>query len=255
MSARIALVALLVLLLAGCGRVVLYSEVSEQQANEMIGALIADGIDAEKRRADEQWSVLVRREQIPQAMQSLASRGLPREDFKSLGDVFEKDGFASSPLEEKARYLFGLSQELSATLQGIDGVISARVHIALPERDLLSESAPPSSASVVIVEAPGSNVRDRETDIKAIVKDSIEGLEDINKVTVKFFTGTPALPAPVAGATKSEPRIAGLSPVLALTIAAGVLCLLLGLALAPAREALRRLRAQRDARPLAGRQE
>jgi type III secretion protein J len=62
------------------------------------------------------------------------------------------------------------------------------VHIALPERSLLDDKPQSASASVVIIERPGANLELRETDIKAIVTDGIEGLKDVNRVTVKFFT-------------------------------------------------------------------
>ena len=64
------------------------------------------------------------------------------------------------------------------------------MHIALPDRDPLGGNVQDSSASVLIFERPGQSLRDRETDIKVFVKDSVEGLDDVNKVTVKFFTVT-----------------------------------------------------------------
>ncbi len=186
--------ALLCVLVSGCGRVVLYDGLSEQQANEVTAELIAAGIDADKLRSDDKkrWSVRVAQARIPASMEVLRAAGLPRNEYATLGQVFEKKGFVSSPLEEKARYLHGLSQELAHTLSELRGVLVARVHIALPEKDLLSEQAKPSSASVVLVVREASELVDRETDIKAIVKDSIEGLDDVNKVTVKFFTSPAA---------------------------------------------------------------
>ncbi|MEM9058006.1 MAG: hypothetical protein AAGD86_11040, partial [Pseudomonadota bacterium] len=74
-----------------------------------------------------------------------------------------------------------------------------RQHVLLGQRDVLSDELRPSSASVVLVVHEYSNIIDREIDIKAIVKDSIEGLEDVNKVTVKFFSSPAAVaPEPVA---------------------------------------------------------
>lgn len=180
------------LLIVGCTRTPLYSQLDEQQANELMAALLDAGIPAEKDPSPSKtgWEVMVNRGDIPYAMQVLTSRGLPRAKYSSLGDVFKKEGFASSALEEKARYLYGLSQELQRTLTRIDGVVEARVHIALPDRDPLGGNVQDSSASVLIFERPGQSLRDRETDIKVFVKDSVEGLDDVNKVTVKFFTVT-----------------------------------------------------------------
>jgi type III secretion protein J len=199
-NVRIGVVAVC-LLMAGCGRAVLYGNLSEQQANEVEAVLLAAHVDADKTLAENKkgWSVTVSKGDFPQAMQLLKSAGLPAAPFESMGEVFKKEGFVSSPTEERARYLFAMSQELSHTLEEIDGV-AARVHIALPENDPLSEGKKSASASVVIIERPGAKLRERETDIKAIVTDGVEGLDDINKVTVKFFTRAPGATAPTEAA-------------------------------------------------------
>ncbi len=192
-SLRTVALALVATLLVACGKVDLYNGLSETQANEVAAALLAQHISADKRRSDDKktWVVSVAKTDMADAMRILNGAGLPRPEYASLGDVFAKKGFVSSPLEEKARYVHGLSQELSQTLSAIAGVREARVHIAMPERDALTAEAKPSSASVVIVHQPGSKVASRETDIKAIVKDGVEGLDDVNKVTVKFFEAPP----------------------------------------------------------------
>ena len=189
-AGRLIAALLAAMLLAACGRTALYSQLDEQQANELMAALIGAGIQAETNPSPTKtgWEVKVERSDIPRAMQVLNARGLPRSQYRSLGEVFKKEGFASSALEEKARYLYGLSQELQRTLSRIDGVVEARVHIALPDRDPLGAQPTDSSASVILFERPGANLRARETDLKVFIKDSVEGLDDVNKVTIKFFT-------------------------------------------------------------------
>ncbi|HST45058.1 MAG TPA: type III secretion inner membrane ring lipoprotein SctJ [Luteimonas sp.] len=213
------------LLLAGCGRTALYSQLEEQQANELMGALLAAGVDAEKGPSPSKtgWEVRVDRSDFPYAMQVLTARGLPRAQYATMCDIFKKEGFASSATEEKGRYICSLQQELSRTLSRFDGVVEARVHIALPDRDPLGGANHDSSASVVIFEQPGANVRDRETDIKVLIKDSVEGLGDINKVSVKFAT----VSAPPATRPQGAVPVAlsSMSP-LAIGIAAAVLVLL-----------------------------
>ena len=176
--------------LAGCSRAPLYTDLTESQANEVQAALLAAHIDAQKTAMTKSkgWSIAVAHSAIPQAMAVLEAAGLPRQSLRTLGDVFPKESFVSSPLEERARYIFALSQEVQQTLMQLDGVVDARVHIALPERSLLDDRPQSASASVVIIERPGANLELRETDIKAIVTDGIEGLKDVNRVTVKFFT-------------------------------------------------------------------
>lgn len=216
--------ALACFVLAGCTRTALYSQLEEQQANELMGALLAAGVDADKAPSPTAtgWEVRVDRGDFPYAMQVLAARGLPRAQYATMCDIFKKEGFASSATEEKGRYICSLQQELSRTLSRFDGVVEARVHIALPERDPLGGSTQESSASVVLFEQPGAAVRDRETDIKVLVKDSVEGLTDINKVSVKFAT----VAAP--SATRPQGAAVALSSInpLAVGIAAAVIVLL-----------------------------
>jgi type III secretion protein J len=180
-------------LLAGCSKSPLYTDLTETQANEVQAALLSAHIDAQKAAMvkSKGWSISVAHGAIPQAMAVLNAAGLPREPLHTLGDVFPKEGFVSSPLEERARYVFALSQEVEQTLLRLDGVVDARVHIALPERNLLDDKPQSASASVVIIERPGADLESRETDIKAIVTDGIEGLRDVNRVTVKFFVRRP----------------------------------------------------------------
>jgi type III secretion protein J len=177
-------------ILTGCSKSPLYTDLTETQANEVQAALLSAHIDAQKAQMTKAkgWSIAVAHDEIPNAMAVLGAAGLPRQSLRTLGDVFPKESFVSSPLEERARYIFALSQEVQQTLMQLDGIVDARVHIALPERSLLDDKPQSASASVVIIERPGANLELRETDIKAIVTDGIEGLKDVNRVTVKFFT-------------------------------------------------------------------
>jgi len=203
----LALLAVL-LALAGCDREILYSHLDEQQANEVSAALLRANIDIDKRQAERggEWSVLVSKKDLPAAVALLEAAGLPRHSHPSMGEVFKKEGFVASPTEDKARYLYALSEELSDTLHQIDGVVSARVHVALPDKDLIGDKTESASASVVIVTEPGAHVQERETDIKAIVKDAVEGLDNPDHVTVKFFTRTSnALPVLATDGQKAAP--------------------------------------------------
>lgn len=194
--------------LTGCNKAPLYSDLNEAQANEVQAALLSAHIDAQKMSVAKSkgWAISVAHDEIPQAVAVLKASGLPRAPMQSLGDVFPKEGFVSSPLEERARYVYALSQEVEQTLMQLDGVVDARVHIAMPERNVLDDKQQSASASVVLIEQPGAALESRETDIKAIVTDGIEGLRDVNRVTVKFFTRNAARsPVAAAAAMSAKP--------------------------------------------------
>jgi type III secretion protein J len=197
-----------VALLAGCNETELYSKLTERQANEMVAALQSAGIVSDKRSRDStSWSVEVARGDFARAVDTLRAAGLPREEFESLGQVFRKEGFVSSQLEERARLIYGLSQELSNTLSTIDGVVVARVHLAVPERDPLADKPRPAAASVMIKHRPGVDMSRHIGQIKALVVNSVEGLSYDN-VTVTLF---PAIESEGAGPRHAAPPASGLS--------------------------------------------
>lgn len=175
--------------LAGCGQETLYSRLDEREANEMLAVLLSNGIDARKVGLGDSLELTTARGDLPAAIALLSERGYPRQDFESLGEVFRREGFVSSPLEERARLLYALSQELAETLSTIDGVVTARVHLAIPEQRALSDEVKPSSASIFVKHMPGSPVAEQAGLIKALVVNSIEGLPYDN-VTVTFFPAT-----------------------------------------------------------------
>ncbi|MGY3033746.1 type III secretion protein J [Bradyrhizobium sp. USDA 4354] len=176
---------LLLLTLAGC-KADLYTKVQEREANEMLGLLLSKGVDAIRVVGKDGTSTIqVEEKQLAYSIELLNDQGLPRQSFKSLGEVFKGAGLVASPVEERARYVYALSEELSRTINDIDGVLSARVHVVLPKNDLLRQDATPSSASVFIRHASNAKLSALLPQIKMLVANSIEGLS-YDKVAVVF---------------------------------------------------------------------
>lgn len=143
----------------------------------MVAVLLDAGINANKSAAEkEQWQVSVSQNQFARAVEVLKSNGFPRKDYDTLGSIFKKEGFASSPLEERARLNYGMSQELSHSIRDIDGVIEARVHLTMPEPDPLSKEVKPASASVFVKYRPGFDLQSETGAIKSLVTNAVEGL-------------------------------------------------------------------------------
>lgn len=224
------------LVLASCSKAALYSHLDEQQANQVMAKLLGSGIDASKDMSTDKvsWEISIPRSEFPRAMALLDASGLPRRKTESMGELFKKEGFASSQLEEKARYVYGLEEGMRQKLLKVPGVVDAEVSIAMPDRDPLSGDSPDSSASVMIFQQPGMNLADRETDLKVYIKDGIAGLGDVNKVTIKFFgAGTGAAAEPAKRAQGTGPIPVALSSISPLTIGIAIaVALLLGLLVA-----------------------
>jgi type III secretion protein J len=184
-------------LLAGC-KEILYSQLGEQEANEMIAVLATNGVNVSKTFVDKHWGIQVASSQIPLAMQVLTREGLPRGRYASLGDMFKREGIVSTPTEERIRFIHGVSQELSRTLSMIDGVLAARVHIVLPQNDPLADRARPSSASVFIRHRTDMDLQGSLTSIKSLVVRSVEGLSHDSVYVTLFPAERVALNPPVA---------------------------------------------------------
>lgn len=191
------------LLLAGC-QVELFSALPEGEANDMVAILLRDGLNASKNKAkDGSDIVLVEKSQFAQAVNVLRSHGYPRHKFSSMGDVFQPSGLVASPMQEQARFLWALSQELSSTISEIDGVLTARVQVVLPDNDLLKRDPTPSSASVFVRYDEASALSTLVPQIKALVANSVQGLS-YDKVSVVLV---PVPAAPAAEPPRQAPAI------------------------------------------------
>lgn len=220
----VSMAAAALMLLAACGEQELYAGLSQRQANEMTAVLRNAGISADKQSRDAgTYAVVAPKERFSEAIELLRANGYPRDGYDTLGQVFKKEGFVSSPLEERARLSHALSQEIANTIASIDGVVIARVHLSVPERDPLSDKTPVSSASVFIKHRPGVDLNARSAQIKALVVNALPGLAYDN-VTVALFAAEP-LPSRTAAPPETLGRF---DTVLWVLLGAGALALVTG---------------------------
>ncbi|MCX2698468.1 type III secretion system inner membrane ring lipoprotein SctJ [Ochrobactrum chromiisoli] len=176
-------VMLVALFLAGC-EVDLYTDLAEREANSMVAVLERNGVPAGRAlQEDGRMKVTVDRDRFAEAVRVLEDAGLPKQKFASMGEVFQRDGLVASPVQERAQMLYALSEELSKTVSEIDGVLSARVHIVLPDNDPLRREAASSSASVFIRHEAGLAIDPLIPQIKTLVANGIAGLS-YDKVSV-----------------------------------------------------------------------
>jgi len=193
---RSAAALLVALALAGCGAdVELFSNIAQRDANEIVASLKQADIQARKQAGKEgAVNLLVTESSVARAIAFLEAEGLPRERRSSMGDVFRKEGLISSPLEERARYLWALSQELAETVSQIDGVLRARVHVVLPERSTGGEPGLPSSAAVFVKHRSSVSLEETVPQIRRLVANSVPGLtaEKVSVVLVPSIGGTTA---------------------------------------------------------------
>jgi type III secretion protein J len=200
--ARLAMAAVCAAMLASC-KADLYTNLDQRQANQIVATLRQHGIPADRSAGKgDRITVSVDESRFAEAVTVLSDNGLPKEEFATLGEVFKRDGFVSSPVQERAQMIYALSQELSRTVSEIDGVLSARVHLVLPENDPLRQQLVPSSASVFIRYRANLPINDLVPQIKLLVANGVAGLS-YDKVSV-----VPVVAAERPPATRNDLEIA-----------------------------------------------
>lgn len=173
-------VLLLLVWLTGCQDRIQHG-LDERQANELQRVLVERGLDARKvpeAGKKPTWAIEVAEEQGSAAVRILAELGLPRPVEETGCDVFGSGGFVRTPLEEQLCRGRMLERGLEKTLQTVEGVLFARVHLVVPPPARFGQSPVPAKASALVRAAPGHAARlaaSREM-LRALVAGGVEGL-------------------------------------------------------------------------------
>lgn len=197
-------------LLAGCAGEPLLHDLGEREANAVLVALDEGGVAAEKARQEGRagtWEVRVAAGDVARAHRLLAARELPRTRPAGLGEVFGQGGVVPTPVEEHARWLHALAGELAASVESIDGVLEARVHLALPAEEPLRTGPRPAPRAAVLVKcrpAACGPLRALEGGLRALVAGGAEGLT-AEAVAVVIAEGLEPAPPPASAPRRRAP--------------------------------------------------
>ena len=154
----------------------------ETAANEVVIALQRTGIQAVKARDESGegvFVVTVPKSDVARAMELMRSLGLPRAARSGLAEMYGTASLVPSETEERARFLEALGNDIERTLETIEGVVSARVHIVLSESDpLAADDKPriPAQAAALIKTRAGIDNPVKEADVQQLVGRSVPGL-------------------------------------------------------------------------------
>jgi type III secretion protein J len=167
----------LALTLAACSTQ-LERGLSEESADEIIVALSEHGIGATKEadRGATGFGVRVLESDVAAALSVLREEGLPRVHGASVAEAFAEPSLIPTAGEERARLAAALSADLERTIESMDGVHDAHVHLGLPDPSVvpLDEQPEPRVASVLVRSEAGATVS--ESDVRALVAGAVPGL-------------------------------------------------------------------------------
>ncbi len=126
----------------------LYSQLSERETAQVVDALQSAGIP--HKLDGPSGSVTVPEPQLREARMRLASQGLPQSDALGVEMIQKDNGFGTSQFMETARYQLAIETELARTIVKVQGVQSARVHLALPRASAFVRDQRHATASVML---------------------------------------------------------------------------------------------------------
>jgi flagellar M-ring protein FliF len=151
-AAAVAAAIWLVLWSQGQNYTVLYGQLSERESGQVMDALTAAGIEY---KLNPSGAVSVPESKVQEARIRLASQGLPQSDSMGIEMIQKESALGNSSMMESARYQSVLETELARTIIKVQGVQSARVHLALPKPSVFLRDAHKATASVMLQLYPG----------------------------------------------------------------------------------------------------
>ena len=151
-AAAVAAAIWLVLWSQGQNYTVLYGQLSERESGQVMDALTAAGIEF---KLNPSGAVSVPESKVQEARIRLASQGLPQSDSMGIEMIQKDSALGTSSMMETARYQSVLETELARTIVKVQGVQSARVHLALPKPSVFLRDARKATASVMLQLYPG----------------------------------------------------------------------------------------------------
>lgn len=154
----------------------LFGDLAEKDAAEVISALQQSGIDFKVDQAS--GAVMVPTGKLRDARMKLAGEGLPRGDSPGFALLEKEPGFGTSRALEAARFQRALEGELARTISAISSVKSARVHLALPKQSVFARKRKSPSASVVVNLFSGRSLEQEQVAaVRHLVASSVPELE------------------------------------------------------------------------------
>ncbi len=159
----------------------LYNELAPEEAAEITEKISEQGVAYELRNAG--TSIYVPKEKVYQLRLDMAKEGLPT-GGQSGYKIFDNEKIGISPFVQSVNLKRALQEELAKSIQMIDGINHARIHIVSSEQTLFTSEAGKTTASVVLRLKPGYRLSSLNiAAITHLISGSVEGLTSGN-VTV-----------------------------------------------------------------------
>lgn len=165
----------------------IYSGMNPGAAGAVVDTLEQAGFSV--RLEDAGASVSVPAEDLPRARMALAEKGLPGDGTPGWELFDETSGLGMNSFLQRVNRLRALEGELARSIQTIQGVAAARVHLVLPEREAFTRERPEPTASVIVRGTGSRQISRRQARaIRALVAAAVPDLS-ASRVAVLSASG------------------------------------------------------------------
>jgi flagellar M-ring protein FliF len=155
--------------------------------------------------ADGGNTIMVPRDAVYDTRIQLSGEGLPSAGTDGYS-LLDNQSLSTSQFQEQTSYKRAIEGELEKTIEALDPVQTAVVHVALPQEELFESDVKPTTASVLVATAPGATLDSGQVQaVVHLVASSVEGL-DPKQVTLSDSTGQVLSAAGDAAATVGDAR-------------------------------------------------
>jgi len=196
----------LIPLIWGC-TVPVARNLDELSANHVAVALEQGGVPAAKEndaQNEGKWLISVQRSDASYALGVLSREGLPTRERLGVAESVAQGSLVPSMQSEQARLLAGLAGDLERTIASIDGVASARVHLATQTSDPLIDPNDHVVASAsVLIRHHGSELSVQPDSIRRLVAGAVANLAPDHVVVIT---------TPVSAKPMSQRKMAPFGP-------------------------------------------
>ena len=134
---------------------VLFSNISERDGGQIVVSL--QQMNVPYKFSEGGGAILVPASQVHDARLKLASQGLPKGGLVGF-EVLENQKLGSSQFLEQINYQRALEGELARSIQSLQAVQGARVHLAIPKSSAFLRDEQKPTASVVLNLYPGRSL-------------------------------------------------------------------------------------------------
>ena len=154
---------------------VLFSDLKAEDAQTIVEKLKATSVPYSL--ANNGTTIQVPHEKISELRLQIASAGVLSGGHVGF-DLFDKTSFGATDFAQQVNFRRAIEGELAKTLEGMDEVEGARVHISPKKESVFTEKAEGAKASVMLRVRQGKELSSERTDaIVSLISSSVEGLD------------------------------------------------------------------------------